>query len=786
VEISLGIAKALLSLSIGVASAFTPTPTSPILASVSAALGYSLLAMHPASESRTSKRKREEQCQKEESALAVVQESVAAADAALRQKAESIQVAQSCIEGQAAYLQTKEQAIFQAQELLQKQSKQLEEWAIQQQQQYLSLAAKTLEENRSLKRPDKLENISYEDGVANEIITLLWEHGVIIKKPFLRPFDDGSERGFELTFTILPALPDLDARGKEKHYIQSLEECRRKITKDLLADVQSKVYACDKLPTIVPVYDGLKLRVCLGHFQGQYQKLQEEEEQRVLASVAEHGFAGAIANEIIDFYHKQNIRLDFVDAHQFDQDEVMVWVKSHYPDGKFYKIEEICNAFESGFKSKFNLEVEKEGEFLSFLWNRSHYAELTKVRDKDGQEITIEEPEDKDWFVSTITDPKSVHHLIHGPTGSGKSVLVDNIFSVASDDLSAATGKKVNIHICDPKFPDSEWTFRGRRIKPEYRRWDGAVEGVLKMNEEVNERLDIAARAAEAVPDDLFADPSYILPLPERDIDFWAVDEAAALHERHEKQIGSAYRETAWVARSALVKMVLIGQNPNCSNYGLQIPDLANFVRWYLGITALEAIDKVIKPPREVKAYLKKQIYARLRLTKQKKMQGEKNPKEQYFCLVWANTGEPFIAQLPPLKAFSDRGEASDNVAVITSTSTLIDIVKEVKKETTEKAYPELENILETSFQNLMNNLPQHLRDVYEFAKKRDTWIRGSDLVRNKNSYKKCPTKLIEDWFRELDRLGIGGLQKPKKSLMYHWSPPATNATEITEVRDES
>ncbi|MHC5721106.1 MAG: hypothetical protein ACYTX0_56085, partial [Nostoc sp.] len=96
------------------------------------------------------------------------------------------------------------------------------------------------------------------------------------------------------------------------------------------------------------------------------------------------------------------------------------------------------------------------------------------------------------------------------------------------------------------------------------------------MQAEVNDRLDIAAEAAEAIPLHLYEDPDYILPLPERDIDFWVVDEAAALHTLYKEQCSMAYRGVLWVGRSSLVRCILIGQNPNPSNYGLQIPDLNN------------------------------------------------------------------------------------------------------------------------------------------------------------------------------------------------------------------
>lgn len=262
--------------------------------------------------------------------------------------------------------------------------------------------------------------------------------------------------------------------------------------------------------------------------------------------------------------------------------------------------------------------------------------------DNESELPEIQEPEDNKWFINVVLDTKSVHYMIHGPSGGGKSVLVDNLMCVAGDDLTAKTGKRVRIFIIDPKFPDSEWTYRGRRLKPQYRRWEQSCQGVLDMQAEVNDRLDIAAEAAEAVPQELFEDINHPLPIPERDIDFWIVDEAAALHTQYKDQCSAAYRNVLWVGRSTLVKAILIGQNPNVTNYGLQIPDLSNCVRFYIGITALEALDRYVKPPRDIKAKLKGQIYARLRMVKAKKMQGIAEPPEQFFALVVKANEPPF------------------------------------------------------------------------------------------------------------------------------------------------
>lgn len=356
------------------------------------------------------------------------------------------------------------------------------------------------------------------------------------------------------------------------------------------------------------------------------------------------------------------------------------------------------------------------------------------VIDNESELPEIQEPEDKDWFVNVVLDSKSVHYMIHGPSGGGKSVLVDNLICVGGDDLATATGKKLRIFIIDPKFPDSEWTYRGKRLKPQYRRWEGSVEGVLAMQQEVNARLDEAALAAEAVPAHLFEDPNYILPLPSRDIDFWVVDEAAALAMTYKQQCEMAYKSTLWVGRSTLVKAILVGQNPNASNYGLQIPDLSNCVRFYIGITALEALDRYIKPPREVKAKLKGQIYARLRRVKAQKMAGVREPPEQFFALVVKSNEPPFVAQLPSPKAYAF-SEIETEVAMGEVEEVGIEVLVERAK---------------------LNQLPQNLRDIVEYANQKEDWITASELRQKRNRFKAIASLEIQAWFAELQAQGIG------------------------------
>lgn len=365
--------------------------------------------------------------------------------------------------------------------------------------------------------------------------------------------------------------------------------------------------------------------------------------------------------------------------------------------------------------------------------------------DNESELPDIQEPEDKNWFSNVVLDSKSVHYMVHGPTGSGKSVLIDNIMCVAGDELATKTGRKVEIFIVDPKFPDSTWTYKGKRFKPQYKRWEQSIEGVLAMQAEVNDRLDIAAEAAESIPLELYEDPNYILPLPERNIQIWAIDEAAALHSLYKDQCSMAYKSVQWVGRSTLVISILIGQNPNPSNYGLQIPDLMNCTRFYIGITALEALDRFIKPPREIKAKLKGQIYARLRTVKSKKLQGIAEPPEQFFALVVKSNEPPFVAQLPPPGAYANIGSAI--VVMGNKGDDITDLVE----------------------RSLIESLDINLKEVVIYASQKETWITGSELKVNKNRFKAIKTEVINSWFKDLSSRGIGECTTEGKVIKYRY-----------------
>ncbi len=373
---------------------------------------------------------------------------------------------------------------------------------------------------------------------------------------------------------------------------------------------------------------------------------------------------------------------------------------------------------------------------------------LANVIDDPKELPAVVEPDDPDWFRRAIR--VSFSCLIHGGMGAGKSVLVSNLICCANQEVYTVYSIAPDLVIIDPKFPDSEWIIAGKRIKPNYRGWESSIIGVTDMGQEVDRRLEEAKAIAEEIDEDLFADPEYELPLPERTPTIWVIDEAAALHERFGKEFSEPLKNAFWVGRSTRNVAIAIGQNPNCSNYGLQRPDAENASRFFLGAAmALKGLDE-LKTTRELKTKLRQQIYARLALVRQRKLQGIDKPEEQYFGLVAIQNEMPFIAQMPPPNAFAFDGEVE--LREPDEVETLEDLVSQADWEETLRA------------------LPEELRIVAEYAKyKKGKWIAARDVKRDRNRGKisSASPEEVRQWFSRLAAMGIGEVTGGGTSLKY-------------------
>ncbi|MFN6495816.1 MAG: hypothetical protein RMX65_002060 [Nostoc sp. DedQUE01] len=373
---------------------------------------------------------------------------------------------------------------------------------------------------------------------------------------------------------------------------------------------------------------------------------------------------------------------------------------------------------------------------------------LANVIDDPKELPAVIEPDDPDWFRRAIR--VSFSCLIHGGMGAGKSVLVSNLICCANQELEQVYNIAPELVIIDPKFPDSEWIIAGKRIKPNYRGWENSIVGVTDMGEEVDRRLEEAKAIAEEIDEELFADPNYALPLPERTPTIWAIDEAAAMHERFGKEFSEPLKNAFWVGRSTRNVAIAIGQNPNCSNYGLQRPDAENASRFFLGAAmALKGLDE-LKTTRELKTKLRQQIYARLALVRQRKLQGIDKPLEQYFGLVAIQNEMPFVAQMPLPNAFAfDREmELRETLEV----ETIEDLVEQADWEETIRA------------------LPEELRVVAEYAKKKKgDWVSARDIKRDRNRGKiaQATPEEVRQWFTRLAAMGVGEVTGSGVSLKF-------------------
>jgi hypothetical protein len=371
---------------------------------------------------------------------------------------------------------------------------------------------------------------------------------------------------------------------------------------------------------------------------------------------------------------------------------------------------------------------------------------LANIIDDPKELPAVIEPDDPDWFRRAIR--VSFSCLIHGGMGAGKSVLVNNLICCAQQELETVYGLPPELVLIDPKFPDSEWIIGGKRIKPNYRGWESAIAGVTDMGEEVDNRLQEAQRIAEEIDEELFSDPSYELPLPERTPTIWVIDEAAALHERYKNEFSDPLKNAFWVGRSTRNVAIAIGQNPNCSNYGLQRPDTENASRFFLGAAmALKGLDE-LKTTRELKTKIRQQIYSRLALVRIRLLQGIDKPEEQYFGLVAIQNEMPFIAQMPPPNAFAFGQEM---------------FLRETEVETIE------ELVQQADWEEKIRVLPEELRIVAEYAKKKRDWVTARDIKRDRNRGKiaQSSPEEVRQWFTRLAGIGIGEVTGGGTSLKF-------------------
>lgn len=156
---------------------------------------------------------------------------------------------QAQIEAERDRLQQQEDALNERERLMLQQFEQ--EWAAREDF-YGAIAQAAINESASLKQPDLPTGTSPEELLAREAIRCLYEHGIVVKKPFVRPLPASR---FELHFEVLPVLVD----GTRSTPIRSTGEALKQIAKDLLKPLRIAVPGCCADPSIEPIPGGLKL-----------------------------------------------------------------------------------------------------------------------------------------------------------------------------------------------------------------------------------------------------------------------------------------------------------------------------------------------------------------------------------------------------------------------------------------------------------------------------------------------------------------------------------------------
>jgi len=127
---------------------------------------------------------------------------------------------------------------------------------------YTELVGEALSEAHKLKKPDLPAGGSPYELLARDAIRTLYEYGVIVKQPVVKPL---TKSRFELSFAILPIEP-APTNGSNKatkiHFVRNLSEAYKLIERDLLKPLRAALPGCNSDPSVEPIsvpFAGIKL-----------------------------------------------------------------------------------------------------------------------------------------------------------------------------------------------------------------------------------------------------------------------------------------------------------------------------------------------------------------------------------------------------------------------------------------------------------------------------------------------------------------------------------------------
>lgn len=150
---------------------------------------------------------------------------------------------------------------------------------------YSAVANKAMTDAYKLKQPDKTSGATHEELLADKVIDLFHQHGIIVKRPVVEPKPHNK---FELTFTILPVDPVVNKnRGAdEPEYITNLVDAFKLIDTRLHEGVKAVVPGCESRPKVEMVYGGIKLAIDISgiDWEAQAQERKRAKEPQVIES----------------------------------------------------------------------------------------------------------------------------------------------------------------------------------------------------------------------------------------------------------------------------------------------------------------------------------------------------------------------------------------------------------------------------------------------------------------------------------------------------------------------
>lgn len=349
-----------------------------------------------------------------------------------------------------------------------------------------------------------------------------------------------------------------------------------------------------------------------------------------------------VSGQVQDILLEYEVAADYSDSYAHPEGrEDFIWLELRYGIPK-YKCQRAVENLPHRLPGCFGAIADYEDGKVKITLQRVDISEV-KAKKVKGVEL---DPIPQDWLLNAVKScvDNSLPIWVNGNMGSGKSTVLNNIIN-----LITQLSPDAEIFIIDPKCPDSEWHINGARVEPQYKGFTpwknpktghlepSALDGLLEMKASILKRLD-----------DAMAERYAGIPAPPRNYKIWCCDEAEQLvntfpknKQNGEDNAVDPILSAIKVARSTKNILLMIGQSPMCSRYGLLQSDLNNFgLILYLGEQNAAGGSEEISLTRQQNARLKKQIAAYQHLAEQ----GEGN---KYFGLVYLQGQAPFVAPMP-------------------------------------------------------------------------------------------------------------------------------------------